>query len=109
MHFITNGYRTLFKDQLNPSKAMCSFQDVVFDEDDYYVSHILCKRAEDSIQIILNKENIKKTVTLVEYNFFLSTAIRGDFNVRFMLFGKELLCISRFHPNDPSFAGHSST
>ena len=26
MHFITNGYRTLFKDQLDRSKATCSFK-----------------------------------------------------------------------------------
>ncbi len=38
------------------SNLASAIKDAVLDEDedDYYVSHILCKRAEDSIQAILN-------------------------------------------------------
>ena len=40
MHFITNGYKKLFIDQLDRSKATCSFNNIIIIKLKSFISHV---------------------------------------------------------------------
>ena len=67
MHFITNGYRTLFKEQLNRSKATCSFNETFA----FSVVHVTVDSFHWSMGRNVSQFWILRNRTLLIYFYFV--------------------------------------